>query len=260
MTVAPGSTWAVTNGCSDAPDASGRIGHPAASETLRLVDLDGHADQGLLALLAAAAQPRLLAADEGLVDLHPAGEPFPTGPDQHRAQPVQHRPRRLVRADLQRPLQALRRDPVFLGGEQPARREPHGQRRARLSKIVPAVTDVRRGTTRTGTDRHPAATRPPARTPGTRTRPASAATPGSPGIRRRSRTTTGTRPPTSGSAHRPGDNPPGQPTPANCISRTRQTRAANSHPGQGTAARTRHDVGKTTKRELTLKAKRERAG
>jgi hypothetical protein len=50
---------------------------------------------------------------------------------QHRSQPVQQRPGRLVRADLQRPLQILRRDPVPGGGEQPAGMEPHSQRRPR---------------------------------------------------------------------------------------------------------------------------------
>src|SRR6266567_1612990 len=77
MTVAPGRTWPVTKGCSEAED-------PSASTAM-----------------------------------------------QHRPQPAQQRPRGLVRADLQGPLQAQRRDAVLLRGEQPARGEPYGQRRPR---------------------------------------------------------------------------------------------------------------------------------
>jgi len=51
------------------------------------------------------------------------------GPHQHRPQPVQHRPRRLVGADLQRALRAQRGDAVLLRGEHPAGGEPHRQRR-----------------------------------------------------------------------------------------------------------------------------------
>ncbi len=43
---------------------------------------------------------------------------------------MQHRPRRLIGADLQGALQAQRRDPVLLGRKHPARRKPHRQRRA----------------------------------------------------------------------------------------------------------------------------------
>ena len=103
--------------------------HPAAPVPPRLPDLDGHADQGLLALGPPAAQPRLLAADEGLIHLDRAGQPVPARAHQHRAQPVQHRPRRRVRADLQRPLQAQRRDAVLSRSEHPAGGEPHRQRR-----------------------------------------------------------------------------------------------------------------------------------
>lgn len=45
-----------------------------------------------------------------------------------------------------------------------------------LSKIVPAVGDGAPGTPRSGTGRRPAASHPAVRSPGTRTRPASAAT------------------------------------------------------------------------------------
>jgi len=75
---------------------------------------------------------------------------------------VQHRPRRLVGADLQRPLEAERRDPVLLRGEQPTGREPHRQRRAR------AVEDRarRRRRARTAARAHPPpVTQPPAARP-----------------------------------------------------------------------------------------------
>ena len=58
-----------------------------------------------------------------------AGQQVPARPDQHRPEPVQHRPRGRVRADLQGPLQAQRRDPVLLRGKHPARGEPDRQRR-----------------------------------------------------------------------------------------------------------------------------------
>ena len=88
-----------------------------------------------------------------------AGEPLPARAHQHRPQPVQHRPRGLVRADLQRPLHALRRDAVLLGGEQPERHEPHRQRRAR------PIEDRSRGHRRTRSTRRapePPIAQPPA--------------------------------------------------------------------------------------------------
>ena len=75
--------------------------HPAAAVPSRFPDLDRHADQGLPASGAPAPQPRLLAADEGLVHLGRAGQPVPARSDKDRAQPVQHRPCRRVRANLQ---------------------------------------------------------------------------------------------------------------------------------------------------------------
>ena len=105
--------------------------HPAPADPLRPFDLHRDAGQDLLAPGPAAAQPRLLPADIGLVHLHPPGQPVPARAHQHRPQAAQHRPRRLVRADLQRPLQAECRDPVLGRGEQPACGEPHRQRRPR---------------------------------------------------------------------------------------------------------------------------------
>ena len=128
MTVAPGSTWPVTKGCSDAEDV-GQQRHAAPADPFRLFDLYRDAGQDLLAPGPAAAQPRLLAADVGLVHLHRAGQQVTARPHQHRPQAVQHRPRCLVGADLQSPLQAQRRDPVLGRGEQPARGEPDRQRR-----------------------------------------------------------------------------------------------------------------------------------
>jgi hypothetical protein len=102
--------------------------HAAPPVTLRLLAFDSYSHQDLLALGPPAAQAGLLAAEEGLIHLDGAGEPVPPGSDENRAKPVEHRPRRLVRADVEPPLQAQRRDPIRLGGEQPTRREPHGER------------------------------------------------------------------------------------------------------------------------------------
>src|SRR5271166_2141264 len=113
----------------------GRVGqhsHPAPADTLRLADLDRDAGEHLLAALPPAAQALLLPADKGLVHLHRAGQPVPARPHQRTPQPVQHRPRSVVRADLQGPLQMLGGDPVLRGGEQPTGVEPDRQRRARL--------------------------------------------------------------------------------------------------------------------------------
>ncbi len=107
----------------------GEHGHAAPTESSGLSELDGHADQDLLALLPAAAQSGLLATEVGLVDFDGAAEPVAPGTDEHRAEPVQHRPGRLVGAELKGPLQALRRDPVLRRRELPAHREPHRERR-----------------------------------------------------------------------------------------------------------------------------------
>ena len=156
------------------------------------------------------AKPGLLTADVGLVHLHRPGQPLPARADQHRPQPVQHRPRRLVRADLQRPLQAQRRDPVLLGGEQPAAVN-HTVNGVRVrSKIVPAVTAVR-DPQRPALE--PAVAEPPTRRTAhtrARTRPATATTPGSPGSPRPCRTRPGTRPSSVGSAHPPSAATPPQ--------------------------------------------------
>ena len=63
--------------------------------------LHSHAYQRLLAFLAATTQSGFFPADERLVDLDPAGEPLSPRTHQYRTKPLQHRPRRLVRADLE---------------------------------------------------------------------------------------------------------------------------------------------------------------
>ena len=103
--------------------------HPASTEPLGTVDLHGNTGEDLLASLPPASQSRLLPADEGLVHLHRPVQPLPARSHQHRPQAVQHRPRGLVGADFERPLQAQRRDAVLAAGEQPAGGEPHRQRR-----------------------------------------------------------------------------------------------------------------------------------
>ena len=82
ITVAPGSTWRVRKGRSSGRGV-GQDLHPAAAVPSWLPDLDGHADQQLLALGPASAQPRLLAADEGLIHLDRAGQPVPARAHQH---------------------------------------------------------------------------------------------------------------------------------------------------------------------------------
>lgn len=95
------------------------------------------AHQHLLALRAPASERRLLTTEVALIDLHDALEPLAAGTHQHRAQPLQHRPRRVIRADLERALQTQCCYPVLLGREQPAGHEPHRQRRARLLEDRP---------------------------------------------------------------------------------------------------------------------------
>jgi hypothetical protein len=73
------------------PGGGGRIrqrGHTYAADPFGFAHLNRDAGQHLLALGAPAAQPRLLTADEGLIDLHDAGQPVPAGTHQHRTQPV----------------------------------------------------------------------------------------------------------------------------------------------------------------------------
>src|ERR1039457_6903446 len=146
MTLVPGSTLPATNGCSAAAEASCRtdIRHrpmPRGSLTSTAMPTSDFLPLARPPASPAPPPPRRtpppppppppLAPDDLPAPLYPAGQQVPARPPQHRPQPVQHRPRRLVRADLQRPLQALRRDAVLLRREDPACGEPHRQRRPR---------------------------------------------------------------------------------------------------------------------------------
>src|SRR5664280_499976 len=66
--------------------------HPDPAVATGLVDLDCHCHKGFLALGPASAESRFLAADEGLVHLHPAGQAVASGAYQDRPQAVQHGP------------------------------------------------------------------------------------------------------------------------------------------------------------------------
>ena len=70
----------------------GQEGHTDASETLGVQTFHGAAHENLLTRLPSAAQAGFLTADEEFVHLDLAGEAFPAGAHQGRAQPVQHRP------------------------------------------------------------------------------------------------------------------------------------------------------------------------
>ena len=74
--------------------------HAAPTEPSGLSELNGHADQDLLALLAATTKAWFLATEVGFVDFDGAAEPVAPGTDEHRAEPVQHGPGRLVGAEL----------------------------------------------------------------------------------------------------------------------------------------------------------------
>ena len=92
-------------------------------------DLNGHDDQCLDALLAATPEPRLVAADEALVDLDSPGERLPLGIDHGATQLVEHRPRRLVPLQPELALQLQGRDPRRRRGHQVGGPEPQMQRR-----------------------------------------------------------------------------------------------------------------------------------
>ena len=113
--------------------------------------------------LPSAPRPRLpgllTTADVGLVDLDRPGEQLTAGQHHRAAQLVQPRPRRLVAAEAEHPLQPERADAVLLVDHVPDRREPAPQRQ-------PATVEDRPGGDRglVSADRaaaQPAANRPP---------------------------------------------------------------------------------------------------
>ncbi len=108
----------------------GRVGddsHPGPAVTLRRPSLDRDGHQRLTGG-APAALARLDSADERLVDLHVAGQQLSARPHHRGSEPVQHRPRGLVGAESEYPLQPERGDAVLLRGQRPRGSQPHGQR------------------------------------------------------------------------------------------------------------------------------------
>src|SRR3990172_694201 len=67
------------------------------------------------------------AANIGFVNLDGTEKQMPTRPDHRTAQLVQPRPRRLIAAKPQFPLEPERTDPVLLAGDEPHRQKPHPQ-------------------------------------------------------------------------------------------------------------------------------------
>ncbi len=130
MAFAPGSTWLVTKGCSEAEDPSARTAMrhrpiPFGSVTSTAMPVR--------TFLPFACPPRRPGSSPpiGLIRLHRPRQPLAAWAHQHRPQPVQHRPRGLLRADLKGLLQAESRDPVLGRSERLARGEPHRQQRPR---------------------------------------------------------------------------------------------------------------------------------
>ena len=171
----------------------GNRDHPTAPESHGFLALDRHSHHRLVALPASAPRAQLLAADVGLIDLDRAPQPLAAGAHQHRAQPMQHRPGRLVGADLERPPQRQRRDSVLLAGEQPAGRTPLAVCASCRRWCTPSARSAH-GTHDTRSARRPAPKPWNGRTPGTRNRRATVASPGSTDSQHRSQTTASNSP------------------------------------------------------------------
>ena len=73
-------------------------------------------------------------SDVRFINLHLTRELVATRTHHGPAQPMQHRPRRLIAAQAQGSLKTQCADPVLLIGQVPCRREPAAQWRARLRK------------------------------------------------------------------------------------------------------------------------------
>ena len=131
--------------------------HSASSKALRFQDVHCYGSQGLLATSTAPGEPWLKAANVGLVHFHDPGKTLSSRPHQHRAQPVQHGPSRLVGTDLQRTLDAQSRNAVLAADEQPTGHEPDRQRR---SSPVEDRARCNRRAASTGYAHHPTVAQP----------------------------------------------------------------------------------------------------
>ncbi len=94
-------------------------------------NLDHSTDERLLAVLAAAFETFLVAAEPELVDLDLALQELALGSDHRPAQLLQDQPRRLVAREPELALELLGGDPRVMGGDQISRPKPGAQRRAR---------------------------------------------------------------------------------------------------------------------------------
>jgi hypothetical protein len=103
----PGSTASRTKPIRLFPDASSRR-QPDAAQALTGLDLHCHRHESLGFHLPAAA-PGMHAADVRFIYLDATSQPIPSGTDHRAPQLVQPRPRRLVAAEPQFPLQAKAR-------------------------------------------------------------------------------------------------------------------------------------------------------
>ena len=122
----------------------GQDGHPAPADSPRLLYLRRDADQGFLAPGPPAAQPRLLAADVGLVHLHrPASRSRPgrTSTERSRCSIAHAVCSEPISSAFCRPSAEI--PSLAVANDQHAANQTVSGVRV-LSKIVPAVTEVRR--------------------------------------------------------------------------------------------------------------------
>ena len=121
--------------------------HSNASKPLGLKDLhrDGHRHQVIRVVRLGRAHLARFArsapqGQEGFIDLHGAGQQVTVWTNHRAPEAVEHRPRRLVARQPQNALQPQGADALLLAGDVPGGGEPNAKGRARLSKMVPAVT------------------------------------------------------------------------------------------------------------------------
>lgn len=101
-------TWGDAVGDEGAQRVGSRVWdnpHAGPTEPSARVVFNGEDDEELLAGGAPAGQSLLVTTEVGLIDFHGPGEEFPAWTHQGRADPVEHRPGRLVGTDLQVALQ-----------------------------------------------------------------------------------------------------------------------------------------------------------